>query len=55
MPMPEGGTKSSGTKGSVRKSAKIKASKVNRRTRSTVKALKHGTFAGSGYKTGKKR
>ena len=55
MPMSPGATKNSGTKGSVRKTAKVKASKVNRRTRSTVRALKHGTFAGSGYRTGKKR
>jgi len=54
MPMSPGATRSSGTKGSVRKSAKAKAEKVNKRAKATVRALKHGTFAGSGYKTGKK-
>ncbi|SMO59683.1 hypothetical protein SAMN06269117_11345 [Balnearium lithotrophicum] len=55
MPMSPGATKTGGTKGTTRKaSARVKAGKVNKGARSVVKAMKHGGFAGSGYKTGKK-
>jgi hypothetical protein len=52
MPMSPGGTKT-GTTGTTRK-AVAKKVKVNQAVRSMIRAVKHATFSGTGYKTGKK-